>query len=218
MPLLIAGGVGALVLVAVLGFVLLGGRERPAAEEAEAADGEGLQIELAQTEVGNIDPNRPLRCFVGGRFVGELTVAQCAQRNGVPTGQLDVGLDDTGALAAVVSPAPPPPPIDPLAVTGDPPPPPLVEQMPPIPPPAASGPTGECLRYAGDEWRGLGEALTLETCVQVLFSGRCARPGEAQHGRWNNQSLRLVQGGVEIDRGGGYRPLASQDPQTCLFP
>ena len=47
-----------------------------------------------------LDPKRPLRCFVGGQFVGELPLAVCAQRNGVATGALDVGLDQAGALAA----------------------------------------------------------------------------------------------------------------------
>ena len=216
LPLLIAGGAVALVLLVVLGLWLLGGH--PAPTEAEAETGGGLQIELAQTEVGNIDPSRPLRCFVEGRFVGELTVSACAERNGVPTGQIDVGVDDTGALAAVVSTAPPPPPVDPLATAPDLPPPPVVDALPDIPVPAPTGPTGECLRFASGEWRGLGEALPLETCVQVLFAGRCPRPGEAHYGRWNGQSLRLVQGGVEIAAGGGYRPLISQDPQTCMFP
>src|SRR5206468_8925951 len=41
-----------------------------------------------------------LRCFVNGQFVGELPLAVCAQRNGVATGSLDVGLDPSGALAA----------------------------------------------------------------------------------------------------------------------
>ena len=216
--LLIGAGVAAVLLVVLIGMFVLGGRETPAPTEAEASADGGLQIELSQTDIGSIDPNRPIRCFVEGRFVGELTVARCAQRNGVPTTQLDVGLDDSGALAAAVNAVPAPPPIDPLASAGDPPPPPVAETLPPIPAPQAAGPTGECMRYASGEWRGLGEALPLETCMQVLFSGRCPNPGEAHYGRWNGQSLRLVQGGVEIDRGGGYRPLASQDPQTCLFP
>jgi hypothetical protein len=37
---------------------------------------------------------------VGGQFVGELPLADCAKRNGVATGGLDVGLDPAGALAA----------------------------------------------------------------------------------------------------------------------
>ena len=81
---------------------------------------------------------------------------------------------------------------------------------------AATG--GQCLRNAGGEWRNLGEGLALDTCVQVLFSGRCVGPGDALYGRWNGQSVRLVQGGVEMSDGAGYRPLVSQDPQTCLLP
>jgi hypothetical protein len=82
---------------------------------------------------------------------------------------------------------------------------------------AADAPEGECVRHTGGEWRNLGDGLSLDTCVQVLFSGRCEQPGGAQYGRWNGQSLRLVAGGVEIAAGSGYRPLVSQDPQTCLI-
>ena len=37
---------------------------------------------------------------MGGSFVGEITLAECAKKNGVATGALDVGVDETGALAA----------------------------------------------------------------------------------------------------------------------
>ena len=216
LPLLIGGGLLAAALVAGLAFYVFQPEEQPQLTEDNV--GGGLQIELAQTEVGRIDPNRPLRCFVEGRFVGELTVSQCAERNGVPTGNLDVGLDDTGALAAVVSVGPV---LEPLPET------PLPDQAPipapdPLPPVAAAeprpAPGGQCLRNAGGEWRNLGEGLALDTCVQVLFSGRCVGPGDALYGRWNGQSVRLVQGGVEMSDGAGYRPLVSQDPQTCLLP
>ena len=180
-----------------------------------AAEG-GLQIELAQTDVGPIVPRRPLRCFVEGRFVGEMTMGQCAERNGVAAQALDVGLDQTGALAAVVSAAPPPAtaeiPVGPEVVAT-----PAVDAVPAPPIAAPSAPTGACIRLVGSEQRPLGEALTLETCIQVLFSGRCPNPGDAYYGRWNGQSVRLVQGGTEIDAGGGYRPLYSQDPRTCLI-
>jgi hypothetical protein len=64
-----------------------------------------------------LDPARPLRCFVSGQFVGEITLAECARKNGVATGALDVGVDETGALAAadeagaLLTPLPPPEPV-----------------------------------------------------------------------------------------------------------
>ena len=41
-----------------------------------------------------------MRCFVNGQFVGMETAAACAQKNGVAPGALDVGLDQSGAIAA----------------------------------------------------------------------------------------------------------------------
>jgi hypothetical protein len=186
-----------------------------------AAEG-GLKVELGDVQGGDrIDPSRPLRCFVEGRFVGELTVAQCAGRNGVAAQNLDVGLDDTGALAAVVSvpglsteplgaeielpeaPTPAPAPIG-------------IGPAPAPAPAAQSGPTGQCLRHANGDWRLLGEALTLSTCLDVLYVGRCEQPGSASYGRWNGQTLRLVTGRIEIaPDGANFRTLAQQDPATC---
>ena len=214
-PVLVAS-LGALTAVVIGVAVALGVfRSDPADDTPPPASEGGLQIELAQTDVGPIDPRRPLRCFVEGRLVGEMTVAQCAERNGVAAQALDVGLDSTGALAALVSVEPPPieTPLGPdpqLPVAG-----PTAEPLPP--PPVPSEPTGACIRQVGAEQRPLGEALTLETCIQLLFSGRCVNPGDAYYGRWNGQTVRLVQGGTEIADAGGYRPLYSQDPRTCMI-
>jgi hypothetical protein len=84
-------------------------------------------------------------------------------------------------------------------------------------PPAAppSEPVGACIRLVGPEQRPLGDGLALRTCVAQLFDGRCPNPGDAFYGRGNGQTVRLVQGGTEINDGGGYRPLYSQDPRTC---
>jgi hypothetical protein len=217
LPLLIAGGL--LTGVLVTGLALWVFREDKTAPQPELTEenvGGGLEIELSQNEVGRIDPNRPLRCFVGGRFVGELTVAKCAERNGVQTQGLDVGLDESGALTAAISSVPPPITDIPVGPLVEGPAEPAAEPPPPVPA-TQDPPGGACMRNAAGEWRNLGDGLTLDTCVQVLFSGRCEPPGGAQYGRWNGQSLRLVAGGVEIADGGGYRPLVSQDPQTCLI-
>lgn len=98
-PLLLLGG--ALALLAGLGAAWFligrggGGEATPPASQA------GLVIETAGGQVeGRIDPGKALRCFVQGRFVGELTLSECARRNGVATDALDVGVDPDGALAA----------------------------------------------------------------------------------------------------------------------
>lgn len=221
---------GALAAIGLGAAVALGlFRDEPAETDAAPAPAEtegGLEIDLAQAQGGErLDPKRPLRCFVDGEFVGELTVADCAKRNNVPTQGLDVGLDDTGALAAVVSvPGAIP---DPLGVdrgsAPEPEPDPLPSLMadaipPPTPRASPREPAGECLREVAGEWRTLGEALTLDTCVQVLFAGRCQPPGGEAYGRWNGQALRLIPGRVEIARpGAGYSALVQQDPVSCML-
>jgi hypothetical protein len=72
---------------------------------------------------------RPMPCYVGGRSVGELRLNDCAARNGVASGPLEIG------------PAPPPP-----AVAAPPTPPPTVEaETAPPPPVHADGPDGAAL-------------------------------------------------------------------------
>ena len=213
-PVLLLAGGGALAVV--LGSMLAMGifRDDPGDDTPPPAAEGGLKVELTQVDPSAIDPARPLRCFVDGAFVGELTLAQCAQRNGVAAQALDVGTDATGALSAVVGASPIN--TEPLGQE-------IIDAAPaptfeaPPEPVAVAGPaTGECLRHTGGEWRNLGDALPLDTCVQVLFSGRCEQPGGAQYGRWNGQSVRLVPGRVEIaPDGSSFRPLMQQDPATC---
>lgn len=209
--------VGALVAVGLGTAVALGVfRDDPADDVPPPAAEGGLKIELGNAQGGDqIDPARPLRCFVEGKMVGEITVAQCAQRNGVAAQNLDVGLDAAGELAAVVAmPEPTPEAVFPeLAPAPEP----VAEAYAPQPTPA-SGPVGECMRHAGGEWRSLGEELGLDTCVQILFTGRCEPPGSAAYGRWSGQTLRLVTGRVEIaPDGANFRTLVEQDA-SCMLP
>lgn len=214
-PLILAGGGLIAVLIGVaVAFGMF--KADPADDTPPPAAEGGLKIEMSQAEQESLDPARPLRCFVEGEFVGELTLAKCAQRNGVAAQGLDVGLDASGALAAAVSSAPPVN-TEPLGAE-------IVAEAPAPAPDSGSGagqgpPAGECLRHTGGEWRTLGDALTLDTCVQVLFAGRCEPPGGAQYGRWNGEAIRLVTGRVEIaPDGANFRPLVEQDPRTCMFP
>lgn len=171
----------------------------------------GLVIDSTGVAEGRADPAKPLRCFVAGQFVGELTLAECAKRNGVATDALDVGLDQTGALAAagqagaMITPLPPP------AAKPE-------EAAPQAEPPTAAavapaqgGGADACWRYASGQWRRLPADMPLGACVQTLFAGRCVRPGEAVYGRWAQQTLRLAPGRVEISADNrSFRPLMDQ--------
>jgi hypothetical protein len=217
----VGGGVAALVaglgLAAIL--VLPGREETPPPPPASQA---GLVVETTDTDE-RVSPTRALRCFVGGQFVGELTLAACAKRNGVATDALDVGVDETGALAAANQAGAaivPLPPISEATSAGLDGPPRARPLQPPAGagvPPKASGPSAPCWRYSGAEWRKLPD-MTLNACVQTLYAGRCERPGAASYGRWGEQTLRLVPGRVEIASDNrSFRRLAEQGP-ACSIP
>lgn len=214
--IIIAVGAGLAILVAVvLALVFSGGnRSAPSAPAPEPGD---LTVDLA--EAPSLEPTRELRCYVNGQFVGMATLAVCAERNGVATDALDVGLDETGALVAAptASLAPPPaqPPIELTEV--DPPMPDQVDQptAQPAPQPASGSP---CLRHGGGEWRTVSAGTSLNACVQQLYAGTCVRPGEAIYGRWGEVTLRLVPRRVEQSNDNNrFRALYDQDRQ-CQFP
>ncbi|HEX5378007.1 MAG TPA: hypothetical protein VFW47_05505 [Phenylobacterium sp.] len=210
----LAAGGAALALFAGLGMAMVlmrhAGDEnvRPPAAQA------GLVVETGSNDDGKLDPTARLRCFVAGQFVGEATLAECAKRNGVATGALDVGVDESGALAAadqagaMLVPLPPP-----------------AKVLPAEPAPTAAttaaptGPTGACMRYSAGEWRKLPADLSLAACVQTLFAGHCERPGGATYGRWMSQTLRLVPGKVEVSNDNrNFHTLADQSSSCVLGP
>lgn len=168
----------------------------------------GLVIDSAAASEGRVDATKPLRCFIAGQSVGELTLAECAKRNGVATDALDVGLDQTGALAAggeagtAITPLPP---TD--EKTSD-----EAPAEPTSPPQVvASGPPDACWRYAAGQWRKQPTDISLAACAQFLFAGRCEHAGEAAYGRWAQETLRLVSGRVEISTDNRtFRPLMDQ--------
>jgi hypothetical protein len=191
---LLAGG-AALALIAGLGIALTVMHGAKSPTDAPPASRGGLVVETGRADDTKLDPARPLRCFVGGQFVGETTLAECAKKNGVATGALDVGVDETGALAAadqaglVLTPLPPP------------------AEAPTVPAPAAtpaittpavsSTPLAVCWRYAGGEWRKLPGEITVNACAQQISGGKCEKAGGATYGRWGDETLRLVPGRVE---------------------
>ena len=215
-PLVLLGGLAALVAGGAIAWALLGG-DRPASAPP-AAEG-GLVIDSSGAdEAGKIDPGKPLRCFVQGQFVGELSLTACAERNGVATDALDVGIDETGALAAaeqagqVLTPLPPQDRggsevEEPGAADED------ADQ-----PPTAAVSASACWRHGGGRWRKLADT-DLNACVQTLFAGRCERPGAALYGRYGSQTLRLVTGRVEVsDDNRTFRTLAPQGPDCSIPP
>jgi len=213
---ILAIGAGLAIIAAiVVALVFSGGRDETT--EAPPASKGGLNVELADAPA--LEATRELRCFVDGQYIGMATLADCARRNGLATDALDVGLDETGALAAAPTAAFAPPPelpaID-LAELNATPAPSPVDASRPAPAPAASG--SACLRHAGSEWRSLSQGMSLNACVQALYAGVCVRPGDAQYGRWGDVTLRLVPRRVEQSNDNSrFRVLAEQD-RDCQFP
>jgi hypothetical protein len=213
--LLIAIGAGlAVVAAVVIALIVSGGRDRDPGPPP-AAQG-GLTVNVA--DAPELNNTRELRCFVDGQFIGMATLADCARRNGLATDALDVGIDETGNLAAAptASFAPPPslPPVE------------LTEAQPqPLPvEPSASQPAVQpasgsaCLRHTGSDWRSLSSNMSLNACVQALYAGTCVRPGEALYGRWGDTTLRLVPRRVEQSADNSrFRTLAEQD-RSCQIP
>jgi hypothetical protein len=135
----------------------------------------------------------------------------------VATDALDVGIDETGALAAAPTAAFAPPPSAPPVELTEAEQPPLVGQQPAEP--AAQPASGSaCLRHTGSDWRSLSSSMSLNACVQALYSGTCVRPGEALYGRWGDTTLRLVPRRVEQSADNSrFSTLAEQD-RSCTFP
>lgn len=210
--LALAGAALALLAGVSAAWILVGQHRGETAAPPPASQA-GLVIDPSG-RTPNADPAKPLRCFVGGKLVGEMTLADCARRNGVATDALDVGLDETGALAAaqqagqMLTPLPPAQAKPAQAVAA--------EAAPPAGPAALQGgPSGACWRFADNQWRRLPADVTLGACVQTLFAGRCERAGEAAYGRWAQQTLRLVPGRVEISADNhSFRSLVDQT-QGC---
>ena len=186
-------------LMAGIGVAWLFLSRSPKSTEAPPAAQGGLVVVTGRDDDQKLDPRRPLRCFVGGQFVGELPLEVCAQRNGVATGALDVGLDASGALAASNSAAAGITPLPPQPALSQP----LTEQS------GATNATNEaaadesasqdlCWRYGAGGWTQLDSAATLSACVQSVYGARCPASGQAFYGRWGSQTLRLQDGRVEI--------------------
>lgn len=210
----IAIGAGlAVVAAVVIALIFSGGRDRDPGPPP-AAQG-GLTVDVA--DAPELNTTRELRCYVDGQFIGMATLVDCARRNGLATDALDVGVDETGALVALPAAPVIEPPVD------------MVDAGPlPMPEPQDGGSSeqpqvqaaagAQCLRHTGSDWRSLSPNMSLNACVQALYSGTCVRPGDALYGRWGNTTLRLVPRRVEQSPDNNrFRTLVEQD-RACQFP
>ncbi|HUO23873.1 MAG TPA: hypothetical protein VMU59_15265 [Caulobacteraceae bacterium] len=214
------GGAVAVLLGGGIAFAIMS-RDHGSTAPPPASRG-GLVVEMGASDEEAMDPARPLRCFVGGQFVGMMTLSDCAQKNGVATRALDVGVDSTGALAAASDTGPV---IQPMtasqaqATPVEPPPPaPVDADQAPSQPTAAGAATAICWRRDTD-WRKLPAEMSLNACVQALFAGKCETPGQAIYGRWGDETLRLVPKQVEVSADNRtFRPLAEQGGACAIAP
>ena len=214
--LILVGGFVALLTGLVVAMVLSKSHASDASIAPPASQA-GLIVETKTETDRGLDPMSHLRCFVGGRFVGEATLAECAKKNGVATGALDVGIDPGGNLAAAqgagvdLTPLPPKDLVateatKPTLAEGD-------EKKP------ARDNLENCWKYAGGEWRKTPTDVSLDACVQTLFNGRCVHGGDAAYGRWASTTLRLVAGRVESSTDNRtFSPLTEQSPNCTVSP
>lgn len=185
--------------LAIAAFLML--RDHGVSEPPPASQG-GLVVQTGRDDDVKLDEGRPLRCFVNGQLVGDLKLSDCAKRNGVASGALDVGLDPTGALAATngtssqITPLPP----GGAAADVDPPPSADVAETPDLPPRAilSGGRVAACWLYADAGWSRVPEDLTLGACLRTLYPERCGRGEAPVYGRWADRTLRLLDGRLEI--------------------
>jgi hypothetical protein len=219
--LVLAVGAGLAVAAGLVVAALIASSHGDSTDAPPASQG-GLVIQTGHDDDIKLDPTRPLRCFVNGLLIGELPLVDCAKRNGVASGALDVGLDPSGALAAShglstnITPLPPPPsalatgPAPPDASSED------VDSAPLTDAASPRGPTAACLKYAESSWTRLTYDASLDACVQVLYAGQCVAGG-ALYGRWGDRTLRLVPGRVEISGDNhNFHTLAVQGPACSL--
>jgi hypothetical protein len=212
-PVALAGmGLALLAGLAIAAFLLL--RDPRDAAAPPASQG-GLVVQTGRDDDVKLDEGRPLRCFVNGQLVGELRLSECARRNGVASGALDVGLDPTGALAAANGASSQITPLPPGEATSDVAPGDGAET--PAPAPADSGLTptrvAGCWLYTDSGWSRVPADLTLSACLRTLYPDRCGRDGPPVYGRWADRTLRLLDGRIEISPDNrSFRVLAGRSP------
>jgi hypothetical protein len=173
----------------------------------------GLIVQTGRDDDVKLDERRPLRCFVNGQLIGELRLSDCAKRNGVASGALDVGLDPTGALAAANGVSSQITPLPPAQATEDAP---TGDSVDAPSPQTAAGPparTAGCWLYADNGWSRVPEDLTLGACLRTLYADRCEQTEPPIYGRWADRTLRLLDGRIEISPDNrNFRVLSARAP------
>jgi len=175
----------------------------------------GLVVQTGRDDDVKLDEKRPLRCFVNGQFAGEITLSDCAKRNGVAKGAMDVGLDASGALAASGAGGP----------------------ITPMPPSSAAGTSGgdtasrdlaqaastsdasaACWRVDSGQWTRVGDAMGLEECVMAIAPDPCEPLPAGPLGRWGARTLRSMKGRVGILGPHGVFQDARREAPACDAP
>jgi hypothetical protein len=203
----------ALVAGLAIAAVLLS-RDRGDPEAPPASQG-GLVVQTGRDDDVKLDEGRPLRCFVGGQLVGELKLSECAKRNGVASGALDVGLDPTGALAAAHGASSQITPLPPGAAVSDVPPGGSADAPAQFPADSGQAPvrTAACWLYTDSGWSRVPDDLSLNACLRTIYPDRCGRGGALVYGRWADRTLRLLDGRVEMSTDNrNFRLLAGRSP------
>lgn len=213
---LVGMGLALLAGLAIAALLML--RDRGGANAPPPASQGGLIVQTGRDDDVKLDESRPLRCFVNGQLVGDLKLSDCAKRNGVASGALDVGLDPTGALAAAHGASTQITPLPPADASSDVEPPPssgAVGEAPNLPPRVAQpgGRVAACWLYADAGWSRVPEDLSLGACLRTLYPDRCARGGPPVYGRWADRTLRLLDGLIEISPDNrNFRALVGRSP------
>ena len=233
----LAGLGGAVVLVVAVGAASLLSRSPRTPEATSPANttessnitgsaAGGLKVEMGKAP--KVEADTSVRCFVKGQFVGMQSAADCAQKNGVAPGGLDVGLDQSGAIAAAAGGGDTH--LQPLGNAvddggsddGDRPSPAEQASADPTEPGArgyADTAPAECRRYVAGAWRPGGTPVSLDACVHSLFDGRCPPPGQVAYGRWGAMTLRDSPGRIDVSSNNrDFSPLAPQYPADCSIP
>jgi hypothetical protein len=212
-------------VVVLIGLGGLAGLLRPhhGSDSDTAAPGSN-ELQVVMGKAPKVEADTSVRCFVKGQFVGMETAADCAQKNGVAPGALDVGLDQSGAIAAGGGDTH----LQPLASAKP------DDQDADDKPDAADTGAGDndgdsrsyagmapadCKAYAPGGWRTAGQGVSLDACVHTLFDGRCPAPGQVVYGHWGALTLRASPGRIDVARNNrDFTPLAPQYPADCSIP
>ena len=212
--IVVGGGVAVALVAGIVAAMVIGAGGKDPVAPPPASQG-GLVVEVGREDV-RLDPARKLSCYVNGQSVGMTTLSECASRNGISSGQLDVGIDLSGEMAfgelgAGLTPMPPDLTVAPITPLN--PAPATLSTTPAI----ERGPTATCWRYADRVWVRMAD-MPLGACVSRLFNGRGERPGGATYGRWGEQTLRLVPGRIEQSSDNrSFRTLVEQGT-NCAVP